>query len=97
MPAWIRVWESERVETERDRMEEEEEERREEGEGERLRLNSASGSSRVRVLVGSSLAIGGACGERGMEWSRVLEKFFIFLQGFFFFLTAIDVEGRTAV
>lgn len=74
VPAWIRVWESERVETERDRMEEEE--RGEEGEGERLRLNSASGSSRVRVLVGSSLAIGGACGERGMEWSRVLENFF---------------------
>lgn len=80
MPAWIRVWESERVETERDRMEGEEEEREEEGEGERLRLNSASGSSRVRVLVGSSLAIGGACGRE--EWNGLgFWRFFIFSSG----------------
>lgn len=77
MPAWIRVWESERVETERDRMEGEEE-REEEGEGERLRLNSANGSSRVRVLVGSSLAIGGACGREewnGLGFWRILFSF----------------------
>lgn len=82
VPAWIRVWESERVETERDRMEEEEEERGEEGEGERLRLNSASGSSRVRVLVGSSLAIGGACGKRE-EWNGLG-----FWRNFLFFFRA---------
>lgn len=74
-------------------MEEEREE--EEGERLRLRLKSASGSSRVRVLVGSTLAIGRILRERGN--ARILEGC---CQGFFFFFfqeTAIDVEGRTAV
>lgn len=61
---------SERVETARDRMEEEREE--DEGERLRLRLKSASGSSRVRVLVGSTLAIGRILRDRGNAriWER---------------------------